>query len=98
MNRNPAAFPIGPSAGPCNLDWWTQFSGFTNVPVTFPKWVMRIVKAGLNRPIHLGAEYINKLLIWLFLHKLCLTRGEGGCYILQGVTKCTVFCWMTVNI
>ena len=46
--RNPAAFSIGPFAGPCNLDWGTQFSGFTSVLVTFPKWVMHIVKAGLK--------------------------------------------------
>ena len=59
MNKNPAAFSIGPLTSLCNYDWWAQFSGFTSVLVTFPKWVMHIVKAGLNQPVHIRAEYIN---------------------------------------
>ena len=31
----------------------------TSLIVSFSKWVMRIVKAGLNRPVHIRAEYIT---------------------------------------
>ena len=49
--KKSSAFSIGQSASPCNLDWWTQFPGFTSATVTFPNWVMWVANAILIWPV-----------------------------------------------